>query len=136
MSRVNTAITISEENREWLDENYNNRSAVINDLLTRARKGEGEIQRAVARYQKEQLEREKATLETKMKSVEEQLETVDARLERDNQQKQTQLREAAQTLDGVPKEPTNPGVQRQAEKLDMTPQELLDELEAAGGEAT
>ncbi|ERH03607.1 MAG: hypothetical protein J07HR59_00724 [Halorubrum sp. J07HR59] len=136
MTREKIAVTVSRENLEWLDENYNNRSAFVDDLLTRARKGEGEIHRAVAQYQKEQLEREKATLETKMESVEEQLETIDARIDRDNQHKETQLRDAAQNLEGAKKTPTNPAVQKQAEKLGMTPQELLDELEAARGETT
>lgn len=134
MSRVNVAITISEENLAWIDENYNNRSALINDLLSRARKGEGEIEQAVARYQKEQLERERATLETQMEGVEAQLETVEKRLERQSEHKQIQLEEAQEKLQGVPRDPTNPGVKRQAEKLEITPEELLERLANAGGD--
>jgi DNA anti-recombination protein RmuC len=134
MSRQRIAVTISSKNMEWVDENYNNRSAFVDDLLTRARKGEGEIQRAVAQYQKEQLEREKATLETQMQSVEKQLETIESRLQRTSEKKQTELSEAAEVLERAEKDPTNPAVQNQAEKLDMTPQELLDKLDSLGGE--
>lgn len=134
MSREKIAVTISRKNLAWLDEHYNNRSSLIDDLLTRARRGEGEIQRAVARYQKEQLEREKATLETQIEGVEAQLETVETRLERETEREQTQLDEARETLEGVERDPTNPGVKTQAEKLDMTPEELLEKLAHAGGD--
>lgn len=134
MSRQKIAVTVSSENLEWVDENYNNRSALIDDLLTRAREGDGEMQRAVAQYQKEQLEREKATLETQMQSVEEQLETIESRLQRTSEKKQTELSEAAKVLERAEKDPTNPAVQTQAEKLGMTPQELLDKLDSVGGE--
>jgi len=134
MTREKIAVTISAENLAWLDENYNNRSGFIDDLITRARKGEAEIDRAVAQYQKEQLEREKATLETQMEGVEEQLRTIEKRMERQQSYEQTQLEEVREILEGIPREPTNPAVQTQAEKLDMTPEELLDALDDGGAE--
>lgn len=134
MTREKIAVTISAENLAWLDENYNNRSGFIDDLITRARKGEAEIDRAVAQYQKEQLEREKATLETQMEGVEEQLRTIEKRMERQQSYEQTQLEEVREILEGIPHEPTNPAVQTQAEKLDMTPEELLDALDDGGAE--
>lgn len=133
MSREKIAITISGENLAWMDKNYSNRSALIDDLLTRARKGEGEIDRAVARYQKEQLKREKATLETQMESVEEQLEIIDKRMERRESYEETKLEEAREILKDIEHDPTNPAVKTQAEKLDISPKELVEKLEEDGG---
>lgn len=134
MSREKIAVTVSEENLAWVDANYNNRSALIDDLLTRARKGEGEIDRAVAKYQKEQLKREKATLETQMEGVEEQLRTIEQRMERQESHEQTQLEEVREILNETPHDPTNPAVKTQAENVDMTPEELLDALDDGGAE--
>lgn len=135
MTREKIAVTVSAENLRWLDENYSNRSGLIDDLLTRARKGEGEIDRAVARYQREQLQREKATLETQMKSVKAQLDTIEERLDRSERQKQANLDEVRDIVESARGDPANDAVKTQAEKLDMTPQELLDELAESGGEA-
>jgi predicted nucleic acid-binding Zn-ribbon protein len=120
-----------------LDENYSNRSGLIDDLLTRARKGEGEIDRAVARYQREQLQREKSTLETQMKSVEAQLQTIEERLDRKDRERQANLSEVRESLDqaGVEVTPTNDAVKTKAEKLGMTAQQLVDELAVAGGDS-
>lgn len=134
MSREKIAITISEENLAWMDKNYSNRSALIDDLLTRARKGEGEIDRAVARYQKEQLRREKATLETQMEGVEEQLEIIDKRMQRRASFEETKFEEAREILKGIEHDPTNPAVQNQAEKLDISAEELVEKLEDDGGD--
>jgi predicted nucleic acid-binding Zn-ribbon protein len=135
MSREKIAVTVSAKNKDWLDENYDNRSAVIDDLLTRARKGEGEIDRAVARYQREQLEREKATLQTQMKSVDAQLKTIEKRLERSDIEKEANLDKARAVVESADNPtPTNPAVKAQADKLGMTPQQLLDELAVDAGD--
>lgn len=134
MSREKIAVTISAENLAWLDENYDNRSGFINDLLTRARKGDAEIDRAVARYQKEQLRRERATLETQLEGVEEQLSVIESRIERTEQKRDATLEDALEKLQSVPAEPSNPAIQTQAEKLDMTPEELIEKVEEYGGD--
>jgi len=134
MSREKIAITISEENLAWMDNNYSNRSALIDDLLTRARKGESELDRVAARFQKEQLKREKATLETQMESVEEQLQTIEKRMERRDSYEETKLEEAREILKNIEHDPTNPAVKNQAEKLDISPEELVEKLEEDGGD--
>jgi len=131
MSRKRVGITLDPANVEWLDQHCDNRSAFINDLLTRARNNEDAIDRVVARYRIEQLKREKATLESQMEGIDEQLEELQERAVRGEEKREVRFEEAKQNLSDVPADPTNPAVQTQAEKLDMSPQELAEKLEVA-----
>lgn len=131
MSRQRIAVTVDPENVEWLDEHCDNRSAFINDLLTRARNNEDAIDRVVARYRIEQLKREKATLESQMDGIDEQLAELEDKVDRTEEKREVRLDEAKANLDDVPADPTNPAVQTWSEKLDMSPQELVSELEVA-----
>lgn len=131
MSRERIAVTLEPENVKWLDENCDNRSAFINDLLTQAREDDVLIDRAVARYRKEQLKRERATLETQLEGIQEQLEALDDRVERSEEKREVKLDEAKQKLKDAPPDPTNPAIQSWSDKLGMSPQELASELEVA-----
>jgi len=131
MSRRKIAITLDPENVEWLDEHCDNRSGFINDLLSRARNNEDAIEHVVARYRKEQLRAEKATLEARMEGINEQLDELDERIDVTEDQEAAKLDEAMDALDGAPPDPSNPAVQNWSEKLDMSPQQLAEQLEAA-----
>ena len=131
MSRERISVTVDPANAEWLDEHCDNRSAFINDLLTRARNNEDAIDRVVARYRIEQLKRERATLESQMEGIDQQLAELEDRVERSEDKREVRLDEAKENLRDVPPEPTNPAVQTWSDKLDMSPQELVEELEVA-----
>lgn len=131
MSRERIAVTLEPANVEWLDAHCDNRSAFINNLITRARNNEETIDQVVARYRMEQLKRERATLESKQEAIDEQLAELEDRMERSEDQREVKLEEAKQRLEGVPADPTNTAVQHWSEKLDMSPNELASELEAA-----
>ena len=131
MSRERISVTVDPENAAWLDEHCDNRSAFINDLLTRARNNEDAIDRVVARYRIEQLKREKATHQSQIEGIDEQLAELQDKVDRDEEKREVRLEEAKANLDDVPADPTNPAVQTWSEKLDMSPQELVSELEVA-----
>jgi len=131
MSRKRVAVTLDPANVEWLDQHCDNRSAFINDLLTRARNNEDAIDRVVARYRIEQLKREKATHEAQIEGIEQQLDELEDRKARGEEKREVRLEEAKQNLTDVPPDPTNPAVQTWADKLDMSPQGLAEELEVA-----
>lgn len=131
MSRRKIAITVDPENVEWLDDNCDNRSGFINDLLTRARNNEDAIEHVVARYRKEQLRAEKATLEARMEGIDEQLDELDDRIDRSEHREEAKLDEALDALEGAPADPSNVAVQNWSDKLDMSPQKLATKLEVA-----
>jgi len=76
------------------------------------------------------------TLEEGLEPLQRQVQAKQQRIEdlkalRDDykQENEIALSAALDALDGAPPEPTNPGIQRWAEKLDLTPQELARRVE-------
>lgn len=129
-----TSVSLSPENREWLRQNTNNMSGFIDDLVEKARKGEGEAEDAVAKYRLEQLEMEKTSLELQLETTNKQIERVEERLEEREEEWEDTLQDAIDTLGKIPDHRLgvdNPGVQTWSDKLDMTPEELLEEYRNA-----
>lgn len=120
------SLTLDEENYECLQQE-DNASAVVNDLVSNYRRTG---------------DRGTAGLELRLKHVEDQLHSAQERVEMfENQAKDikrlikerkreedTELRQAREALEHVPQEADNPAVENWAEKLGMTPTELLDVL--------
>jgi len=120
------SLTLDEENYECLQQE-DNASAVVNDLVSNYRRTG---------------DRGTAGLELRLKHVEDQLHSAQERVEMfENQAKDikrlikerkreedTELRQAREALEHVPQEADNPAVENWAEKLGMTPAELLDLL--------
>jgi len=131
VSKKRISGTIDQANFEWLEAHTDNKSAFINDLLTRARQNEDAIDHIVARYRKEQLRAELATVEARKEGIEEQLAELSEMQRRRNNREEAEFDQALEALEGVPPEPSNPAVQNWAKKLDTTPQAVAEELEAS-----
>ncbi len=123
------AVSLSEENVAWIDENYNNRSAFIDDLVTRAREGESQMDDVVARYRLEQLNAEESSVESRLESIQSQKQRLREQLKSNEKETEALLSDAKQALSTTPKEPNNPAIQEWADDLGMTPAELIEELE-------
>jgi predicted nucleic acid-binding Zn-ribbon protein len=121
-------ITVSEENLSWLDANYNNRSGYINDLLTKAKEGSGQVDDAIRRYQIQQLKSEITGMETEIQTKKQRLETLENERENEIKEQERLLEEAKSSLDGTELVSENPAVQTWAEKVGMTPEELIEEV--------
>jgi len=126
--KVSTSITLEPKNREYLDREVNNRSAFINDLIEAHRQGKSEIDEAIARYRREQLQSELNTVESRKEQIENELEIINKQVQKEEARKQEMLAEAKQKLSDIPHSPDNPAVENWADKLDMTPDELIQEL--------
>lgn len=123
-------VNLDDGNVEWLDAETDNRSAFVNKLVTKAREGSGEIDEAVAQFQREKLRRDRAALEVQIEGIEEQLETIDNRMEATAGQKEASLEATIEELSDTPRDETNPAIQNHAQKLNMSPDALVEELEA------
>lgn len=132
-------VTLSAENVQWMDDRYNNRSGFLDDLVTQCRNGDGRAEEALQELRAEQLMEEaedlKAESKRKKREAERKRQKAQEYLkqkEKVSEQAEAELADARDALldnDGVILEPTNPAVQNWADKLGMTPVELIEELE-------
>jgi len=126
--KVRTSVSLTEENKAYLDSETNNRSAFINDLIDAHRKGKSDMDEVIARYRREQLKAERRKAKNTVERVDSELETIDKQLEQKQAERESELDEARDVLTDVPNDPENPAIQNWADDLDMTPEELISEL--------
>ena len=123
-------VNLDDVNVEWLDAETDNRSAFVNKLVTKAREGSGEVDEAVAQFQREKLRRDREALQVQIEGIDKQLETIQKRMEAAEGQKKASLEASIEDLEGTPRDPTNVAIQKHAERLNMSPAALVEELEA------
>jgi len=122
------SLNLSEQNIAWMDEQCNNRSAYVDELLTRAREGGDELEGIIARYQAEQLRAQKAQLETRLEGVSDQLERVEKKAFQAEEKQQDVLQEARDVIRPDKRNEDNPAVQTWAKKAEMGVSEFLEAL--------
>lgn len=123
------SVNFDVDNLQWMDENIGNRSEFINDLIHQYRQGTSEMNDAVARFRLEQLAQQEASLETRLESIRSEKEAVRDNLNVAEEIKESELEEARENLKGTPRDPSNPAIQKWAEKVGMTAPELIEELD-------
>lgn len=127
--KVSTSISLTVENREYLDREVNNRSGFINDLIDAHREGKSEMDEAIARFRREQLESELNTVKRRKEEIADELEYLNEQITQEQERKQERLEEAKEALGGQSLGVDNAAVKNWAEKVDMTPEELLEALD-------
>ena len=132
MSKQRRSVTLEPEVDEYLSRNEVNASGLVNDLVRRHMNG-GIGDDAVLRMRKQQVKSEVEHLEARTQNKLEELEKLEQRLETRTERREKKLDEVRERLEGVPLEPDNPGVEKQAQKVGLSPEELIAELE--GGES-
>jgi len=120
-------VTLSRDNDEWLAEK-DNVSAYIDRLVTHARQT-GDPRMAHVSLQEKQTERQLDEAESTVARLKQELTEIQELKEQLNNFESAELQEAREELQDVPKEPTNPAIKNWANKLDMNPAELVDELD-------
>ena len=99
MSKKRVAISLSEENVEWIDANYNNRSAFFDDLVTDYRRGTSHAENVVARHRKQELDVKAASLKAQLEAVEEQRNVIESTVETKEQRREEVVEKAVAELD-------------------------------------
>jgi DNA anti-recombination protein RmuC len=127
--KVSTSISLTAENRDYLDREVNNRSGFINDLIDAHREGKSEMNEAIARFRREQLEQELNSVTRREDEIRNELETLNEQITQEQQRKQEKLEDAKEAIGGMDLAADNPAVKNWAEKVGMSPQELLEELD-------
>ncbi len=131
-------ITVSKENLEWLDENYNNRSGYIDDLLTQARMNGGDIDSILRKQEKRKLQREMQNHRSQLELLEQQLEDLE---EADSMEQHEYDRSLEDLLDTLRKGgkvwPSHNLVQEVSRQHSVEPGRVIDDLrERAGDDIT
>jgi len=121
-NRTPTTINLDDDLREWMDENNINRSDYLNEAARMRRDSKDRMEQIIR-------EKEIQRLRSEIGSKQSQLEELMEERKQDREWSAADLEEAKEALEHTPKEVTNPAVQKKAEDLGMTPQELIEELE-------
>jgi ABC-type Zn uptake system ZnuABC Zn-binding protein ZnuA len=91
-------IAVSQDNVDWIDANYNNRSAFIDELITDYRESAGQTENVVAQFRKRQIEAEIASLESQLESAIQQRQEIEAAVTTEEEHKQEVVEEAVEEL--------------------------------------
>jgi len=124
--RETRTVSLTPENDQYLKE-QDNASAVVDDLITQLREG-GDKETAVIEMQIEQQERELEEARRRVERLERGLQELKELRNTIKSQESAELQQAREALADAPQEETNDAVQHWAEKLGMSPKELLQQL--------
>jgi len=129
MSKQRRSVSLEPEVHEYLSRDEVNASALVNDLVRRHMNGAAE-DAAIIEMRKQQVESEVEHLRTRTESKISELEQLEAKLENHTSQRQAELDDALEKLQSVPADPSNAAIRTHADKLDMTPEQLIEKVEA------
>jgi len=121
------SITFDEDNYEFLS-NHDNASALVRDLVEQYRT-DGNREKAALKLRQEQKQRELESVRDEVKRIENDLKEITELLQEVEEVKADQWDEAVEALSNAPKEPDNPAIENWADKLGVTPTQLIEELD-------
>lgn len=127
MSKENISASVDPEVAAHLSRDEVNASGLINSLVKKQMAG-GTSERAMVELRLEQVESEIEQTESRLETLTAERDQLQARLDDIDDKATSELAEARENLDGVPRDPENPAIVNWATKLDMTPEQLLEEL--------
>ena len=123
---------IPEELKALVDSDQRTNREVVEAALWREFGGErmGALERRIEEKERRisMVQSERNERERELQEMQDELQALRAKRESAERQEKAQLEEAREALETVPKEADNPAVKNWANKLNMTPQELLEEL--------
>lgn len=120
------SIRFDKDNYQFLS-NHDNASALVRDLVEQYRR-EGKPERAALKLRRKQKAAELEEAREKVERLESDLSEIDAMIENMNAAEETDIKEAAEALEGVELNRDNPAVENWAQKLNITPTELINSI--------
>lgn len=132
MSKERRTVSIPEEVDDHLSREGVNASELVAKLVKQHMNG-GATQDQILEFRIEQVQSKVEDIRGRLERKERELEELKARRrehrEQQHQEYQSKLEKARKKLEDVPHHPENAAVQHWAEKLDLTPEDLIDKLE-------
>lgn len=133
MSKKRRSVSLEPKVHEYLSREEVNASALVNDLVRRHMDGAAE-DAAIIELRKQQVESEVDHLRARTESKLNELEQLEEKLQTHSSQRRAELENALEKLQSVPQEPSNPAIRTHADKLDMTPEQLIEKIDEYGGD--
>jgi len=121
------SFTLDPENKRALDQT-DNASAVVNDLVTQWRQGGKNRDTVALELRKRQKERQIEEAQDKLERLQTEDEEIERLLIEFECDEDAKLEEARNALANTPKDPNNGAVENWAQKLGVTPEQLIDSL--------
>jgi predicted nuclease with TOPRIM domain len=127
MTKQRKTVTLDPEAAAYLDETGRNASETVNHLVKQDMGTENENV-DLLKLRLEQVQSERETLEARAEKKREEEQRLEARLERLQENASNTIADARDALDGASLTPKNPAVQNWADKANLSPEELIEEL--------
>jgi len=128
MSKQRLSASVDADVHEYLTKDSVNASGLINELVKNRMKSGGG-QRAMLELREKQLESDVADLENRAETKRKELAQVREELSEYESETDAVLKEAVDELEGVDTDPSNPAIQRWADKAGVAPPEFADRLD-------
>lgn len=124
MSKERVSATVDPENAEFLSQEHINTSGLINELLTKYRTG-GASEDIIREYRIQQLESEAKDCKSQ---AQRKLEEAERLRQAKAEEKHSELETVLEKAEMMPADPTHPFVKKNADALDMDPEQLAKEI--------
>jgi hypothetical protein len=131
MSKERTSLTLDPEVANFLRQDHVNASGLVNKLVQQHMNG-GAGEDLIREFRIQQLESELNQIQTQEEQKRKELEKLQEIDSEKSQEQREALEEAKEALKHTPRDPENPAIKKQADKLGMDPEDLVDELAGDG----
>jgi chromosome segregation ATPase len=128
MTKERISASVDPEVEAYLSRETVNASGTINQLVKEQMASGGESKQLL-QLRLEQINSEIERHNSQVETLKKERKGVKERLDEIQRTEQNKRQEAFEVLEGVPWKPDNPAIQTNADDLDMTPKELIAELE-------
>jgi hypothetical protein len=133
MSKQRKTVSLDPEVKAYLDANGRNASETVNRLV-QMEMGEEVVNEQLIKMRMDMEKDRYEDAAQKARGHLERYNQLSQRLEQQREKTEEKLQEARETLQAGQFYPENPAVENWADKLDMTPEELIEELEGGSNE--
>lgn len=121
------SFSLDPKNKQWLDEK-DNASAVVDRMIEHARKT-GDVATAGIDVQIQQKQRELENAKSRVENLRQDLEELSRLREQLMVEETAGIEKARDALEGADRDPANPAIKNWADKLGITPQDLIERLD-------
>ena len=128
MTKKRTSLSLDPEVADYLSQEHVNASGLVNSLVKKHMNG-GASEDMIRQFRIKQVQSELESIESQAQQKREELEKLQEIDEERQEEQQQKIKDAEEALSRIPNLTVdNPAVETWAEKCDMEPSELLDEV--------
>lgn len=127
MSKERRTVTLEKEVNDYLAQDHVNASGLVNDLVKRHMNGDT-TDGAIREFRIRQLEEEADEYAKRSERKQSEADRLKQAAKERQAEKQTEIDEILNHLEGVPRDADHPAVKTQARKAGLEPEELVEHM--------